>query len=214
MATSEFSSGLAHFTNSTSSMNRFEPLYVNQYEVLFTPPAGVLNTCVAENGIYDPSGDLLLEQVLSIKGLPEITPTGAVTQHYKFSERAYADGGPKTTCADLTIEFEVNLDDSNSMFTYNTLRQWANIHYNPNDGSQSLKRNYYGKLTVVISNKAKGVYRVFDFLDVIMLDPLNSMDLDYTKPGEIYKMTVKFKADWWKEYRNGGLLEQGDAMTI
>ena len=77
-----------------------------------------------------------------------------------------------------------------------------------------LKRNYYGKLTVVISNKAKGVYRVFDFLDVIMLDPLNSMDLDYTKAGDIYKMTVKFKADWWKEYRNGGLLEQGDAMTI
>lgn len=210
----EFSSGLPHFTNSTSSMNRFEPIYVNQFEVLFTPPVSVLNTCVANGGIMDPSGDLLLEQVLNVKGLPEITPTGVVTQHYKFSERAYEDGGPKTTCADLTIDFEVNLDDSNAMFTYNTLRQWANIHYNPADGSQGLKRDYYGNMFVVMTNKAKQVFRAFEFKDVIMFDGLTPIDLDYTKPGDIYKVTAKFKADWWKEHRNGGLFYQGDSMTI
>jgi len=184
-------SGLPHFTNSQAAINNWEPLYLNQFEVIFTPPSIVGGT------------NLLLEQVKTVKGLPEITPTGVVTQYYKFAERNYADAAPEKTSAEIEIEFEVNLDDTNSMYTYNSLRQWGNIQYNPMNGSQSLKRNYVGALTISISNKDQVIYRNFDFKSVIMMDPLNSMDLDYTSKDGIYILTAKFKADWWQEKRSG-----------
>lgn len=184
-------SGLPHFTNAQAAINNWEPLYLNQFEVIFTPPAIVGGT------------NLLLEQVKTVKGLPEITPTGSVTQYYKFAERNYADAKPETTSADIEISFEVNLDDSNSMYTYNTLRQWGNIHYNPMNGSQSIKKRYVGAMSVYIFNKDQEIYRTFDFKSVIMLDPLNAMELDYTSKDGIYTMTAKFKADWWEEKRSG-----------
>jgi hypothetical protein len=184
-------SGLPHFSNSAAAVNNWEPLYLNQYEVIFTPPAVI-------GGV-----DLLLEQVKTVKGLPEITPTGIVTQKYKFAERVYANAAPEKTHAEFTIEFEVNLDDSNSMYTYNTLRQWANIHYNPNRGSQGLKRDYAGSIYVAISNKAQEIYRSFNFKTAFMMDPLNSMDLDYGSKDGIYSLTAKFVSDNWEELRNG-----------
>jgi len=187
----ELTSGLPHFTNAQASINNWEPLYLNQFEVIFTPPSIIGGT------------NLLLEQVKTVKGLPEITPTGVVTQYYKFAERNYADAAPEKTSAEIEIEFEVNLDDTNSMYTYNSLRQWGNVQYNPMTGSQSLKRNYVGALTVNISNKDQVIYRKFDFKSVIMMDPLNSMDLDYTSKDGIYILTAKFKADWWQEKRSG-----------
>jgi hypothetical protein len=195
----KITSGLSHFTNSTAGNNDFDPLYLNQFEVIFTPPA-----------IVGGSG-LLLEQVKNVKGLPELTPTGVVTQYYKFAERNYADGGPEKTSAELEIQFEVNLDDSNSMYTYNTLRQWANIHFNPRVGSQSLKKRYVGELSVSIANKEQEIYRQFMFKKVIMMTPFNAMDLDYLQKTEVYRLTAKFKADWWDEKRSGAF-DQSDIL--
>ena len=33
--------GLPHFSNSTASRNNYEPVYLNQFEVIIQPPAGI-----------------------------------------------------------------------------------------------------------------------------------------------------------------------------
>ncbi len=182
-------SGLPHYDNSQAARDNFEPLFKNQFEILITPPLVVAG------------GTILTEQVKKIDGLPEITPTGFVEQFYKFAKRTYADARPEDTTAELTIDFEVNLNDSNSMYVYNTLRQWADIQYNPMTGGQGLKRDYAGELSVLVHNKALDLYREFRFNPVFLIDGFNAMELDYIS-NEIYILTAKFKADAWKEIRN------------
>ena len=182
-------SGLPHYSNSKAAVESWEPLFLNQFEVLITPP------------VIISGGNILTEQVKKVEGLPEITPTGFVEQFYKFAKRTYADARPEDTTAELTIEFEINLDDSNSMYVYNTFRAWADLHYNPMTGGQGLKRDYAGQLSVIIHNKALELYREYRFNPVFLIDGFNNMELDYVS-NEIYILTVKFKADAWKEFRN------------
>lgn len=185
-------SGLPHYSNSQASMNNWEPLYLNQFEVIITPPS-TINSGVG----------FLVEHVKKITGLPEITPVGTVEQFYKFAKRTYSAAKPEDTTAELEMEFEVNLGESTDMYIYNTLRAWADIHYNPETGSQGLKRDYVGAMTVLIHNKARSVYREFVFSPVYMMDPIKQMELDY-QSDEIYVLSCKFKADAWKENRNRG----------
>ena len=182
-------SGLPHYENSTAARENYEPLFLNQFEILITPPPVV------------PGGEILTEHVKKIDGLPEITPTGFVEQYYKFAKRTYADARPEDTTAELTIDFEVNLDDANAMYVYNTLRAWANLQYNPMTGGQGLKRDYAGELSVLIHNKAQDLYREFRFAPVYLIDGFNNMELEYLS-NDIYILTAKFKADMWKELRN------------
>lgn len=190
--TTQVGSGLPHYSNSRAAMNNWEPLFLNQFEVIITPPASI------SAGV-----GFLVEHVKKLSGLPEITPTGTVEQHFKFAKRTYASAKPEDTTAELEIDFEVNLGASNDMYIYNTLRAWADLHYAPDTGAQGIKADYVGTMTVLIHNKKREVYREFTFNPVYMMDPLKQMDLDY-QSDEIYTMTVKFKADSWKEKRNNG----------
>jgi len=182
-------SGLPHYDNSQAARDNFEPLFNNQFEVLITPPQSIQG------------GAILTEHVKKVEGLPEITPSGFVEQFYKFAKRTYADARPEDTTAELTIEFEVNLNDTNSMYVYNTFREWADLQFNPMSGGQGLKRDYSGELSVLIHNKALDLYREFRFNPVYLIGGFNAMALDYIS-NEIYILTVKFKADAWKENRN------------
>ena len=182
-------SGLPHYSNSKAARDNFEPLFLNQFEVIITPPAVI------------PGGVILTEHVKKVTGLPEITPTGKVEQFYKFAKRTYADARPEDTTAELTIDFEVNLDENNSMYVYNTLRAWADLQYDPMTGGQGLKRDYAGALSVLIHNKAQDLYREFRFSPVYLIAPFNAMEPDY-RSNEIYIFTAKFQADAWVEVRN------------
>ena len=188
----KLSSGLPHFSNADPAIKNYEPLYLNQFEVIITPPATVKGT------------DILIQHVKKVAGLPELTPVGVVEQFYKFAKRTYAAAKPEDTTAEITIDFEVNLNEANEMYIYNTFRQWANIIFNPMTGGQGLKRDYAGEMTILIANKAQDVYREFRFKPVYLMDKLKEMELDYVSE-DIYILTVKFKADAWKEKRVGGL---------
>ena len=187
-------SGLPHYDNSTAAREEYEPIFLNQYEILFTPPPALnLST----------QSIIITEQVKKIEGLPEITPIGFVEQWYKFAKRTYAGARPQDTTAELTIEFEVNLTHELDMYVYNYFRAWSDIIFDPMMGSMGLKRDYTGSMQVLIFNKAREIFREFRFNPVYLIDPLTQMDLDYLQD-EIYKLTVKVKADAWKEIREGG----------
>lgn len=184
--------GLPHWDNSRAATNYYEPVFLNQFEVIITPPAAI-----AENV------DLLVEHVMTIDGLPELTGTDVITQTYKFAKRSYASGVPKDTIADLNIKFSVNLNEENNMYIYNILRGWADLAYDPLTGRQGLKRDYYGEIYVAIFNKAGDIFREFRFTPVIPNGPLTDMKLDYTQGQNVYEITAKFRADAWKETRIG-----------
>jgi hypothetical protein len=183
--------GLPHWNNSRAATNYYEPIFLNQFEVIITPPA-----VIADNV------DLLVEHVMTIGGLPELTPTETVTQTYKFAKRSYAAAVPVDTIANLEIKFSINLNEDNNMYIYNILRGWADLAYDPLTGRQGLKRDYYGEIYVAIFNKAGDIFREFRFTPVIPYGGLTPMALDYLS-NNLYEVTAKFRADAWKETRVG-----------
>lgn len=183
--------GLPHWDNSRAATNYYEPVFLNQFEVIITPPAVITDNV-----------DLLVEHVLTITGLPELTPPAVVEQTYKFARRSYSAAVPTTTVADLEIKFSINLNEDNNMYIYNILRGWADLAYDPLTGRQGLKRDYYGEIYVAVFNKAGDIFREFRFTPCIPQGGLTAMSLDYMS-ANLYEVTAKYRADSWKETRIG-----------
>ena len=184
---------LPHWDNSTAGRNSYEPIFQNQFEFIITPPAAIAG---------DPNVPLLIEQILTVSGIPERMTQASVTQYYKFSKRAYAAAIPNETLAKLVCQFEVNLDNENNMYVYNTLRAWADLIYDPLTGRQGLKRDYVGSAKLVIFNKAGDIFREFTFVNMFLDKELTAMTLNYTG-AEVYKLTAGFTSDTWRETRIG-----------
>jgi hypothetical protein len=183
--------GLPHWTNSQASTQYYEPIFQNQFEVIITPPPTITQNV-----------NLLVEQVLSVSGLPEFLTTGETIQYYKFAKRAYANATPNDTLTNLKMTFEVNLNDTNNMYVYNTLRGWGDLIYDPLTGRQGLKKDYVGEIYVAVFNKAGDIFREYRFKPAFLSKPLNPIDLDYNK-NDIYKLTAEFVCDTYKETRIG-----------
>jgi hypothetical protein len=183
--------GLPHWNNSQAATNYYEPVFQNQFEVLITPPASITDNV-----------DIMVEQVLSISGLPEFLTPGTTVQKYKFAKRAYAAAVPNETLTKLTVDFEVNLNDENNMYVYNTLRGWGDLIYDPLTGRQGLKKDYTGEIAVAIYNKAGDIFREYKFKPAFLEQPLTDIKLDYNKD-EIFKLQAKFVCDSYTESRVG-----------
>ena len=178
--------GLPHYQNSLFGINKYEPVYLNQFEVLITPPAPVLG------------GTILVEQVTSLSGLGVDKTPKETIQKYKFATRNYAGPKPDTTVFDLTVNFTVNLNDANSMYVFKTLRQWTDLIYNPLTGAMGLKRDYTGTIVISIFNKQGDVFRRITCRDCFPITPLDAMELDYAGT-EIYEVKMTWAVDYWDD---------------
>lgn len=191
--------GLPHFKNSTAGPGKYEPIYLNQFEVIITPPPAV-------SGKIGFGNNLMLEHVLKVTSLPEYAGSGSavVIQNYKFSQRTYAPAKPAQTYHQFTIDFEVNLNNTNDMYIYNALRAWADLIYNPLTGRQGLKTDYAdASIQVTQFNRAGLIFRDFMFSPVFIgPNKMTETVLDYTSEG-IYKLAVQFTADSYTESRIG-----------
>ncbi|CAB4175595.1 hypothetical protein UFOVP1247_235 [uncultured Caudovirales phage] len=185
--------GLPYWTNSAAAINYYEPIFQNQFEVVLTPPAVIGGANVA----------LLVEHVTKLSGLPEINSSGTLAeQKYKFATRSYAGSIPDKTTCDLALTFTVNLNTENDAYVYNILRAWNDIVYNPLTGSQGLKRDYVGQMSVFASNKTGEIFREWSFPSIIPNSALKAIELDYVAP-EVYEATMTYRADFWTETRVG-----------
>jgi hypothetical protein len=178
--------GLPHYQNSLFGINKYEPVYLNQFEVLITPPAAVLG------------GPILVEQVTSISGLGVDKTPAATQQKYKFAVRNYADAKPGQTYFDLTVNFTVNLNDANSMYVFKTLRQWTDLIYNPLTGAMGLKRDYTGTIVLSIFNKQGDVFRRITCRDCFPISPIGAMEMDYSGT-ELYDISLQWAVDYWDD---------------
>ena len=187
--------GLPHYQNSLFGINNYEPVYLNQFEVLISPPASVTlaNTRFKGEGI-------LTQQVKKISGLAvDIQPTGAASQYYKFAERRYAGGAPSDTSVAFSIDFEVNLNEQNSMIVYKIMRQWADLIYNPLTGAMGLKKDYVGSIVVSIFNKQGDVFRRISLNNCFLTADLTAMELSYDAGENLYILSTSWKADYWQD---------------
>jgi hypothetical protein len=179
--------GLSHFQNSLSGINKFEPVYLNQFEVTIIPPAAVAG------------GEILLQHVNKVSGLSLDKNPSVIAQKYKFAKRNYAGAKPENTYMDVSLSFSVNLNDANSMYVHKTLRQWSDLIYNPLTGAMGLKNDYTGTIVISIFNKQGDVYRRITCRDCFPTKPITAMNLSYMST-DLYKIDdMAFAVDYWED---------------
>ena len=194
-------SGLPHFRLSQASMQSFEPIYKNLFEVRITPPAAIRTGTPWENS------QLILDNVINISGLGAIEKIPPVVeQRYKGATRSYAGALPENTYADVTMSFELNLDNANSAYVYKALKAWTDLVYNPLTGELGLKSEYAGTsddptlMTVLVYNKKGVIIKQVTFRQVFPTTALTSPfdTLSYEQGTDIAKIDgFTFRADYW-----------------
>ncbi len=179
--------GLSHYNSSLNAVNKYEPVFLNQFNVTIIPPAPVAG------------GNILLEHVISVSGLDVDKNPGFVSQKYKFAKRNYAGGKPDTTTLDLGLKFTVNLDDSDSMYVFKTLRQWTDLIYNPLTGAQGIKADYTGSIIISVFNKNGNVFRRITCKDAFPLKAIDPMELEYVNGTNLYEINMVWAVDHWQD---------------
>ena len=189
--------GLPHFTNSKAAVSLWEPVYLNQWEVLLQPPTGV------SNPIGNGNRSMLVENILSIRGLEVDKTPNPVSQNYKFSKRRYPGSVIDDTGVKITVEFETNLDENNSNYVFKTLRQWSDLVYNPLTGAMGIKSTYAGGTYALISifNKEGDVFRRIKLMNVFPVGAITPVQLEYGN-GNLYKINMTLRADYFEDVFN------------
>jgi len=178
---------LPHYNNSVASSNKYEPVHQNLFEVTFLAPSGVTGT------------PILLEHVMNIAGLDGLNiAVDAVGQKYKWTDRSFA-GMPSQTFVDITVTFSLNLNDSNQMYVYKTLRAWKDKAYDPLTGLMGVKKDYVGTLILVEFNRPGVIYRKVTLKDAFPTGQITGLDgRDYSS-AEPLTIQVVFRSDVWDE---------------
>ena len=184
--------GHPHYKNSQISMNKYEVLYLNLFDVVVTLPPLI----AGENAV------LLMEEVTKISGLDvDKTPPAGITQVYKGAQRRVSNAITDQTTIDVSIDFQVNLDDSNSAFAYKTLRRWCDLVWDPLTGQMQTKKDYTGgPMTISVYNRKGDTYRQYVLPVIWPTSNITAMDLDYIGGGSTaYSMAgMTFAADYWE----------------
>jgi hypothetical protein len=187
--------GLPHYNNSKAARNNYEPVFLNQFEVLVNPPSSVTLANTRFNG-----ESIMSQQVKNVSGLlVDIQPGAPVTQYYKFAERRYAGGEPSTSDVQFSMQFEVNLNEANSMTMYNILRQWSDLIYNPLTGAMGLKRDYVGSMIISVFNKQGDVFRRINLNNCFPIEPISPLNLSYDTGDALYTIDTVWKSDYWQD---------------
>jgi hypothetical protein len=183
------SNGLPHYTNSTAARKKYEPIYLNLFDVQLQPPAGA-----------QADYPLIMENVRKVTGLDIDKVPAAVTQIYKGAPRSYAGALPDTLTVDINIEWEVNLDDANSMYVYTALQNWCKLTHDTQTGARAVKLQYAGgPLSVQVHNKAGEVFKSMVFYDIFPITNLPPLELDYSSGTNLYVVNLTFRSDWWED---------------
>lgn len=175
-------------------MSNFEPVYSALFDVILTPPDAITNETEWSSG-----KELLLENILSIKGLDvDIAPENT-TQEFKGATRNFAGVIPNDTSVKFSITFALNLNDANQNYIYNAMRKWGDLIYDPLTATQTLKKTYVSPagLSMTAFNKIYEVHRKIEIKNIYLAGPLPTYDKDYSNKTALEEMTVEFIGDYF-----------------
>lgn len=194
--------GLSHFRNSRVSTSLWEPIYQNQFSVMLVPPYGM------QGDTDDNRVNTILEGVQSVGQIPSSKGSGVVEQKYKFANRSFAGAVPENTILDLQITFALNLQypaDRNTggfqptNYTYNFLREWCDLIYDPLTGRQGLKRDYVApSMTITMHDRAGTPYWQWICYAIFPTNGAGGPTLSYMS-NDLMQVQMTFRCDWWDE---------------
>lgn len=165
-----------------------EVVYVNLFEVTF-----VLPTIIQAQG-RDPL--LLLENAtkISLSNLTNFDVSDA-TQRYKYSTRKFLTT-PSKTDGELTIPFQVNVNQAGSMEVWNTLKAWYDLVFNSQNGSLHYKSDIIGTIIVNQHDKKGVVLRRVTFQNC-QLKTLSGYDMDWSSNAIVESVDGTFVYDYF-----------------
>lgn len=183
---------LPHYKNSKAGMEQFEPVYLNLFQVSLIPPPGVT--------VWDK--ELIIENVIAVRGLNVEQMPAPTEQTFKGHKRSYAGSIVPNTYTDVELDFEVNVNNDNSMYVYKALRRWCDLVRDPLTGAMTPKLSYASKqslMTIHLYKKNGDIIRTWIFASVFPSSNITQMSLDYTNQN-IFKVTgFKLRADYWED---------------
>jgi hypothetical protein len=174
-------------------MENREPVYPNYFTIQLELPVGV--------GSTQENTNLLLESVQKISGLTSSRfPETPVVQQYKIAKRRYAGAIPTDTTMDITVDFEVNLDETPSAYQVKTLRKWCDLVYDPLTGRTGMKKDYVAPwMLITLYTRGDKPFWQWKAYNVFPGSGIPAIDLDY-KATDIYRISnFKILADYWDE---------------
>lgn len=185
--------GLSHYRYSRASRSKFEPVYLNKFTVQIELPVAI--------GSSEENTNLVLENIQKISGLQSHSfPTSPVSQYYKWAARRFSAPKPENTTMDISLDFEVNLDKTQSAYVLKTLRKWCDLQYDPLTGRQGLKEEYTAPwMLITLTDRADRPFWQWKCYDVFPISQIPAPELDYHST-ELYKITgFTLACDWWDE---------------
>ena len=165
-----------------------EVVYLNLFEVTF-----VLPTILQAQG-RDPL--LLLENATKIS-LSNLTnfDVGDATQRYKYSTRKFLTT-PSKTDGEISIPFQVNVNQAGSMEVWNTLKSWYDLVFNSQNGALHYKSDIIGTIIVNQHDKKGVVLRRVTFQNC-QLKSLTGYDMNWSSNAIVDNVEGAFIYDYF-----------------
>ena len=165
-----------------------EVVYLNLFEVTFVLPTILQSQ--KRNAL------LLLQNATKID-LSTLTSfdVGAKEQRFKYSTRVFQTT-PTKTSGEITIPFQVNVNSSGSMETWNTLKAWYDLLFNSQNGSLHYKSDLIGTIIVNQHDKKGLVLRRVTFQNV-QISKLQGYAMDWATPDIINAVEGTFLYDYF-----------------
>ena len=172
-----------------------EVVYTNLFEITFILP--VILQAQKRDAI------LLLENATKISMNLTEHDVAEKVQRFKYSTRAFY-ATPTKTHGNLSIPFQVNVNNNGSMETWNTLKAWYDLMFNSQNGSLHYKSDLIGTIIVNQHDKKGVVLRRVTFQNC-QLFKIQGYDLDWGSNGIIENVTADFVYDYFiDEYIDSG----------
>ncbi len=165
-----------------------EVVYTNLFEVTF-----VLPTILTAQGR---SQLLLLENAtkVSFENLTSFE-IASKEQRFKYSTRVFQTT-PTKTSGEITIPFQVNVNNNGSMETWATLKAWYDLLFNSQNGSLHYKSDLIGTIIVNQHDKKGLVLRRVTFQNV-QLSKLQGYSMDWSQNDIINSVDATFLYDYF-----------------
>jgi|688.fasta_scaffold461491_2 hypothetical protein len=167
-----------------------EPVYLNLFEVTF-----VLPTIVQARYGKDFGSTIMLQQAKSIQfdATPQLTTS---EQKFKYSGRLFMKTPQKTTI-DLTMGFNLNVNDTGSMEVWNVLKSWYDLVWNSQNGYLHYKSDIVGTIIVNQHDKKGVVLRRLTFQNC-QIKQIDNPQFEWNPGTDIFNLSsVTFIADYW-----------------
>jgi hypothetical protein len=189
--------GLPHFTNISNVGSPGGPgtlpdevVYLNLFEITFILP--VLLQAQGRDPI------LLLENATKVNlGGANLTAfdVGQAQQRFKYSTREFLTT-PTKTSGEITIPFQVNVNNQGSMETWATLKAWYDLVFNSQNGALHYKSDIIATIIVNQHDKKGVVLRRVTFQNC-QLKSLTGWDLDWASNAIVTEVTAAIVYDYF-----------------